>query len=61
MTKPVFIILSILGFIPEKEKYCSNDSSLVLGFKKIYSKIDQHLVRHFKYNGTCISSPPPFL
>ena len=28
--------------------------------KKIF-KIDQHLARHFKYNGACLSSPPPFL
>ena len=26
-----------------------------------YSKIDQHLARYFKYNGTCLSSSPPFL
>ena len=30
-------------------------------YKKRYSKIDQHLERHFKYNGVCLSSPPPFL
>ena len=28
---------------------------------KIFSKIDQHLARHFKYNGASLSSPPPFL
>ena len=28
---------------------------------KRYSKIDQHLARHFKYNGARLSSPPPFL
>ena len=28
---------------------------------KRYSIIDQHLARHFKYNGECLSSPPPFL
>ena len=28
---------------------------------KRYSKIDQHLAWHFKYNGACVSSPPPFL
>ena len=26
---------------------------------KRYSKIDQHLAQHFKYNGECLSSPPP--
>ena len=29
--------------------------------KQKNSKIDQHLARHFKYNGGCLSSPPPFL
>ena len=28
---------------------------------KRYSKIDQHLVPHSKYNGECLSYPPPFL
>ena len=28
---------------------------------KRYSKIDQNLARDFKYNGACLSSPPPFL
>ena len=31
------------------------------GCNKRYSKIDQHLARHLKYNGQCLSSPPPFL
>ena len=31
------------------------------GSVKRYSKIDQHLTRHFKYNSGCLSSPPPFL
>ena len=26
-----------------------------------YSKIDQHLARHLKYDGVCLSSPPPLL
>ena len=30
-------------------------------FPKKYSKIDQHLARHFRYNSACLSSPPPFL
>ena len=30
-------------------------------FVERYSKIDQHLVRHCKYNGAGLSSPPPFL
>ena len=29
--------------------------------KEKYSKIDQHLARHFKYNVAYLSSPPPFL
>ena len=28
---------------------------------KRYSKIDQLLARHFKYNSASLSSPPPFL
>ena len=28
---------------------------------KRYSKKDQHLTRHFKQNGACLSSHPPFL
>ena len=28
---------------------------------KRYSKIYQHLARHFKNNGACLSSPPLFL
>ena len=34
---------------------------ILLDEDKRYSKIDQHLARHFKYNGGCLSSPPPFL
>ena len=34
---------------------------LLLNISKRYSKIDQHLARHLKYNGACLSSPPPFL
>ena len=29
--------------------------------RKRYSKIDQHLARHFKNNVECLSCPPPFL
>ena len=29
--------------------------------KKRYYRIDQHLARHLKYYGACLSSPPPFL
>ena len=29
--------------------------------EKRYFKIDQDLARHFKYNGGCLSSPPPFI
>ena len=29
--------------------------SLMQHLKKRYYKIDQHLARHFKYNGTCLS------
>ena len=32
--------------------YCAN---------KRYSKKDQHLARHFKYNSEGLSNPPPFL
>ena len=28
---------------------------------KRYYIIDQHLARHFKYKGECLSSPPPIL
>ena len=30
-------------------------------FVERYSKIDQHLARHCKYNGVGLSNPPPFL
>ena len=33
----------------------------VEGLDKRNYKIDQHLARHFKYNGACLSNPPPFL
>ena len=35
-----------------------NESSKYI---KKYFKIYQHLARHFKYNGWCLSSPPPFV
>ena len=31
------------------------------GQSKRYSKIDQYLARHYKYNGAGLSSTPPFL
>ena len=31
------------------------------GKNKRYSKINQNLAQHFKYNGACLSSPPPCL
>ena len=34
---------------------------IMIPLHKRYSKIDQHLSWHFKYNGGCLSSPPPFL
>ena len=30
-------------------------------FNKRYAKVEQHLVRYFKYNGACLLSTPPFL
>ena len=33
-------------------------ASVLYGRQKRYSKIDQHLARHFKYNGACLWSPP---
>ena len=52
------------GWPGEQEQY-NRGSDLVCSAShlqgKRYSRIDQHLARHFKYKGSCLSSPPPFL
>ena len=49
--------LSELGLNKRKLQTLAN----VIDLNKRYSKIDQHLAQHFKYNGACLSSPTPFL
>ena len=39
--------------------YAVNASDTTI--QKIFYNLDQHLARHFEYNGSGLSSPPPFL
>ena len=57
-------VLSIADVFYDAQETITSKSKLsphIMGRHKRYSKIDQHLARHFKYNDGCLSSSPPFL
>ena len=58
------IVIAIFDFdlkLESRVKVWSKDDSYDYIRIKRYSKIVQHLARHFNYNGAGLSSPPPFL
>ena len=50
-----------IGVKLRKTYFLKGGNDKCLNLKKKYSKLDQHLARHFKYNSGCLSIPPPFL
>ena len=48
-------------FVKYRRTCVLNNNVIQIIMQKRYSKKDQHLEWHFKYNGECLLSPPPFL